>query len=487
MADQYIEEIIKKGDDGSDILHDICKHTHSFRKEVVDVDSSTGGLTGLRLTKNNKVAVHSSGGDPSIGDVSEYVASLVDRLVEQSHDIGAKPIAMTNIIDMPVIDLDVIKTAGKALYEQTKKHKVAIINGELAGLGYECVASPLNISGTMISAIDSSHVNGIYEKGVLAEFECAVFDHENKLIFANSDGIGTKILIYQLLEDTYTAKNTMGLQDTIAMDADDAGKKGAVIKLIALTTETRSKTNLEDILRTKANELARKVGIESIMHVEHLGKRINGYGDSPYNLNATTVSLIDDATLKNPPVPKPGDYILAIRDPEHLGFRSNGITKLRQGLAKVFGENWHKEKFWDKNVAELAAVPSTVFYPVFRELWQKKLATSFYHMSGGAHNGKLARPLAKHNLYAELHNVFKPTALMQLLVDQMGITPEDAYAMWNMGNEAYITTKSPTQAARVLHKYGLESIVAGVVQAAENNKTGITINLPLKQIYYSGR
>lgn len=484
MADEYIEEIIRKGDDGSDIIHAICKQTHGFNKRVVEIDSSTGGLTGVRFPKNKNVVIHSAGGDPAIEDTSEYIASLVDRLVEQAHDIGVKPIAMTDTMDVPVIDLDVIRTAAKALYRQAKKHKVAVINGELAGLGYECVASPINASGTMISATDTSHADGIHSG---SGFEYAVFNHEGKLIFANSDGVGTKLLIYQRLMNAGIAQDTMGVQDAIAMVADDAIKKGAEIKYIAMTTETRTKTALEDILRSKAKELSRKAGFDSIMHVEHIGKRINGYGDSPYNLNATTISLIDDETLKNPPVSQPDDYILAIRDPKNLGFRSNGITKLRQGLAQVFGADWHKEQYLGKNVAELAAVPSTVFYPAFRKLWENKLATAFYHMSGGAHKGKLARPLAKHNLYAEISDLFEPPELMQLLLEKMNINPDVACELWNNGNEAYITTKAPVQVTHWLYTYGLESRLVGAVRAAENNKTGLTIKLHAKEIYYSGK
>jgi phosphoribosylaminoimidazole (AIR) synthetase len=175
-----------------------------------------------------------------------------------------------------------------------------------------------------------------------------------------------------------------------------------------------------------------------------------------------------------------------IRNKDNPTFRSNGITKVREGLKQIYGEEWHMQKFNGQKVGKLAGAPSTVFYTVFRELLGRKFATSCSHMSGGAYEGKFARVFAKYGLYAEISDLFEPPALMQKLVEHYKLVPEEAYRIWNMGNEGYITTANVEDAAAVLKRHGLEGRKVGVVAAA-CDKTGLTIKLKDAEIYYPGK
>jgi phosphoribosylaminoimidazole (AIR) synthetase len=330
----------------------------------------------------------------------------------------------------------------------------------------------------MISAITEDHESGSLR---MKDVEFAIFNHENMPIFMNSDGVGTKI---EIAERT---KHHTNMHDLFAMLMDDAIKKAAEVKVLSAVYESREKkVLLESLLRNSGKKLAKQTGITFTMQAEKLGERVNGYGDEPYNLGGTCVSLIDEKALANPPVPKPGNYIVVIRNKDNPTFRSNGITKVREGLKQIYGEEWHMQKFNDHRVGKLAGAPSTVFYPVFRELWGRKFATSFSHMSGGAYEGKFARVFAKYGLYAEISDLFEPPALMQKLVEHYKLAPEEAYRIWNMGNEGYITTARLNDAVGVLRRYGLEGKSVGVVTAA-HDKTGLTIKLKDAEIYYPGK
>jgi len=128
---------------------------------------------------------------------------------------------------------------------------------------------------------------------------------------------------------------------------------------------------------------------------------------------------------------------------------------------------------------EFLAEPSTIFYPVFKELIETGLATSVYHMSGGAYKSKLAKPLAKHGLFVDMENkLFFPDWREIALKEATSTTTEAAYEKWPMNNEAFITTKNPIEAEKIISKYNLKPRFAGELE--ETNRTGIEF------IAYSG-
>lgn len=228
MAEDYINKIIKTGDNASDIIHAICKQTISFRSDVKAEDPSAGGLTVILPKHSKKIAVLSAGGNPKISNTRAYVESMVEKLFCSAMKIDAEPIAFTNTLDMSNIDAEVVKEAALALYDVADAYELAIVNGEIAGLG-DRVGASFNISGTIAAYISSSHDEGVFSKNGI---KYAVFAHENKPIFMNSDGIGTKIEMAER-----TGNHT--LTNLFAMLLDDTAKKAAEAKVLASVLEDR--------------------------------------------------------------------------------------------------------------------------------------------------------------------------------------------------------------------------------------------------------
>ena len=136
------------------------------------------------------------------------------------------------------------------------------------------------------------------------------------------------------------------------------------------------------------------------------------------------------------------------------------------------------------------SAPSTVFYGTFSKLINNGLASSIYHMSGGAFKGKLAKPLANHGLYAEIHGLF-PADWRELALAGARLTPaEIAYAKWPMGNEGFAATSRPDDAIALLREHGLQGRIVGQLQAL-NGMTGIRLmgikSSSNEPVYYSGR
>jgi len=82
-------------------------------------------------------------------------------------------------------------------------------------------------------------------------------------------------------------------------------------------------------------------------------------------------------------------------------------------------------------------------------------------MSGGAFNGKLARPLAKHGLYVELDNLFEadPRELALAFITSPSI--KASYGKCPMGNEAFIATDHPHEVIRLANSAGYDARKCG--------------------------
>lgn len=481
---RYIEEVIKKGDEGSSLLAALTAPTLGNQMKVGSLrvlDGGMNGLTVLDVPKTHSVMVHSVGADPNIADLSKYSESLVNNLIKTSYP-DSIPVAFANVVDSNTGNIEMIKTIGNALAKTATTHNLAILNGENAVLG-DRVSSDANLSGTMISLVHNSKLNvldGIIKKG---DIEYAFFDPEGKPVLINSDGVGTKTEFYER-----SGKYHLAIEDFMAMNLDDAIKIAAKAKVISGVLEY-TKGIPTDHCSEHLEQVAWNMGILGILQPENLEGRIRGYNDSTptFNISGSVVSTIDEERLTNPLKPSEGDLLIAIKS-KNPNPRSNGITA-RRTLMNQLGEEWLKgtefnewhETNEGKEFLEYLSTPSTIFYPVFSELIEKGLATSVYHMSGGAFNGKLARPLAKEGLFAEISNLFPMSGIEERLYDASGASLKTAYENWPMGAEGFITVNPSdiNSATKVLQDINYRMKVVGKL---ELGNTGVKINTPQGEV-----
>ncbi len=488
-VDEYIERVIRAGDTGSALLAAKCAPTLRNSSHIRVIEEGMNGIAVLRLPEDNCAAVHSASGDPAQEDPVRHAASLVDRLVRQARDIGADPIGFANVIDAKTGETGLINAIADALVERANHYGIGIMNGEFAILGPQ-VADEANVSGTMISAIkgyNSSELEKLTAAPYVGTrsrgFKYAVFYPGKNAVYINSDGQGTK-------SEFNVRANTpeIGFKDTAGMKLDDGAKIGAIARVIAETVTTKGNIPFESIERY-ANRVMRELfgaGAVAVLHHEEAGKRICGYknGVPAFNMSGSLVSVIDEERFKNPLKPSEGESIVAISGLPNP--RSNGITDKRAIMIEMMGIDWH-EKPDGKIFLQYLAQPSTILYPAFKRLIDAGLATSVYHMSGGGYNGKLARPLAKHGLYAKLDNLFAPDWREYAFMGFRNTSPEVAYAKRPMGNDGFATTRNPDTAVRTVQSMGLRARVSGKFEKLEG-RTGVEIHTPSGHtIYFSGK
>jgi len=491
--DEYLEKVIKQGDEGSKLLRAITSPTMKNSEYVEVLEEGMNGMAVLRVPEDYYVVVHSASGDPEKKDLAEHTASLVDKLVEQSEELGATPVAFSDIVDSNTGENDMLTTIGETLRDKANQYKLAIMNGENAVLGSRINPEiQANVSGTMISLIkkdDWEKRKKEFSENELTvpslfnyeNTDYAIFDPKGKPVVINSDGVGTKTEFYERI-----AKYWAAINDFLAMNLDDTIKSGAIAQAVSGVIEIRGSITFSEIERY-VKKIGKDIGILCAMQHEPVGDRLVGYraaADS-YNISGSVVSVIDEERLKNPPKPSEGEYLVAIAgDPNP---RSNGITDKRKIARKLFGENYHYTKL-GRLFLEFLAEPSTILYPTFKLLIERGIATSVYHMSGGAYNGKLAKPLAKHDLYIKLENLFNPDWRELAIGGASFTSAETAYAKWPMGNDGFITTKDPDAAIKWIKECGLKAKVVGKLEKAVDGKTGVELTAFNGQtIYYSGK
>lgn len=462
--DSYMLDIAEK-EGSSGILAELALPTLE-REFVHQVVPGKNGLSFLKIPEDWLLVGHSSGGDHRITDPGEYSKSVFRSLVENTKKIGAIPIAAADVIDASSTDESFVRSVGIPFSQMALESKVAILNGELAKLG-PMVNCPCNISGTMLGLIprDSQYSRGAPRVFEINGVKYFVFDPKGKFVWMNSDGTGTKPLT-----NSRFGKYEESVVDDFAMQFDDKGKFGGGALASFNLIETSGEVPF-DRMNEYAIKIAGKMNAFAIIQHERVGNRLKGpHGEKNiWNISGTLVSLVDEDMINNMPRPKEGDSLVAIKG----NGRSNGYTDRRNLVVEWFGEDWHETE-GGKYFGDFLTKPSILFYPIFSELISQGLANSVYHMSGGAFRDKLANPIAKHGLYAEIGieegsvQLFKPDPREAAFVSQFNIS--NAYTKFAVGNEGFVSTTKPQEVIKFLKDRGHEARVVTKLEKKEGVK-----------------
>ena len=436
------------------------------------------GLAVLRIPADQMCCAAAIGGDPSLTDLREYAASVVDRGVALAEKHGFTPIGFADVIDSSTGDLGVLRTVQEAIVERVNYHHIPIMNGENAILGNR-VQGVANITGTIIGTCSNKRKNFPNMLGIGVAF----FDPKGRAVYVNCDGIGTT---GEFGERDGTPE--IGLYDTTAMKVDDLIKVGGRLMAICEGVEYSG-----DIDRIKflgvALDLRIELGEPVALSFENMGGRIQGYkpGVLATNFSGTSFSTIDECQLKNPLRPQAGEYLIAIRGEPNP--RSNGISDRRKLMVKMFGREWHTTEE-GKLFMPFLKEPSTILYPLFRDMIDEGYATSVFHLSGGSYDGKLARPLAKEGLHVELEHLFAPD-WRDIAMAGMGFnSAKEAYTKWPMGVDGFVGVHGDNVnfALDCIREKDLEGRVVGKFEKAKGFKTGVSLTAANgESLYFQGK
>ena len=474
----YLKKIIEKGDSGSVFLREQTQKTLN-NSEFVQI---INGIASVKIPSDYCAVVHSAAGDSQIENCEKYAQSLVENLVDQAKILGAIPIGFSNIIDSNSGDFALLESAIRGMIWGANTHKISILNGENAILGKR-ISDEIIVTGTMISMIPKADL-GVDFPNILQHenIEYAIFDPAGDSIVINSDGVGTKMEFYERI-----GKPELAIRDLFAMNLDDAVKLHAKTRVISCVFEANNPVHNLQIAKS-FQKLSKQMDIIGALHCETAGNRLCGYSNTAFNLNGSAVSTISENALHNLPKPKAGNFLVVIQGKPNP--RSNGMTSRRSAI-EILAKSWNKQTDWHltkkgQYFLEYLATPSTIFYPLFSALLDSGLATAVFHLSGGAWNGKLAKPLAKENLFVSMDKIFQPDSRKIVLMEALEISARESYAQWHMGNECFVSTANPQNAIRAIQKFGFRAVCVGKLETAVAQKGIAFTAFDGEQIYFEG-
>ncbi|MEK6910166.1 MAG: AIR synthase related protein [Nanoarchaeota archaeon] len=492
-VDDYLLKVVGAGGEMSALLEQRFAGTLNNSPLVEILSGGVNGVKTLTPPAGMLAVVHSLGGNHELTDSIKYASSAVDRLVRAAESIGATPAGMANVIDAREGKADLILPFADGLVERANHFRLPVLNGELAVLG-DRMNADANVSVTMVSFIPKNAnlpVTEIPSYFIQNGVRFAVFDPAGKPIYMNSDGVGTKTDIYER-----AGTHDLAFIDSLAMKLDDLVKIGAEARVVSDVVETNSRKDVEVLGRSfmglgfagirGASDL-----IYTIQH-EFTGNRLRPTKDGrfTYNVSGSSISTVDENRLNNPLKPSAGEYLIAVRGRLPNG-RSNGFTDMRKVMTQMLEDDWHETEIGRRFISEYLGNPSDVFYPTFRSMIDRGLATSVYHMSGGGFDGKLSKPLAKHGLFVEVQGLFSPHNVALEIAKYRNTGNESSYAKWPMGNPGFITTNYIDDSLCMLEESGFEGRVVGLLEKSKEGLTGVRLkgvmNSRCEPVYYSGR
>src|SRR3989338_7999890 len=346
--DDYLTDVIQRGDQGSHFLGNRCAPTLRNCPYVKIIKGPIQNVGVLELPETYDVVVHSATGDPKITDVHAHARSVVTRLCTQAQQLGITPLAFANVIDSRTGDLSMLEAAVTGLVAEANERGLAIMNGENAILG-DRVLAEANIMGTMISIISKDKALLLPRHLRHNKIASARFDPAGNYVFINADGVGTKTEIYERARFP-----TGALDDFAAMNLDDASKLRATARVLSGVVEFTGLMPL-DVLTSHARQLGKELDISFILQQENGAGRISTNHLFTYNLSGAVVSTIDKAKAQTPLQANPGDYLVAIAGKPNP--RSNGITGKRKAMEQLFGPNYQYHP-QGRHILEYLATPS---------------------------------------------------------------------------------------------------------------------------------
>ncbi len=556
-GDSYVRGTIQKGDEGSGLLARLTQETWGFNEHVVPISSGMGGIAAVQIPETHIAVVYSTSGDPAKVDPYTHTASLAAQLFRHAREKGMTPLGLWDVIDSTRGDESLLEKVVRGLHGVAHANNFAILGGENAILGDRVmltagglVRPSANVSGTMIAMVEMGKKGDIFTKGMKIENDadgvevfrggtqiaryangvevhrvasdgkellCLVFDPKGRLVVGGSDGVGTKLEVYE-----QDGRRWLGVQDAVAMVADDAARMDAALLGISGVVE-RTDNHPVGGIRDAANYLSVLLGVPAVFQQERVAvpkkevrknkdgqeeeveagyriKRLRGpEGADAYNINATAISAADEQLLRNPPRPRAGDCLVVIggnvEKPgktrsltgEYANPRSNGFRDRRERMERLYGKEWHTTPF-GRVMLEYLARPSTVFYPLVHGLWQGGLITAFYHMSGGALEGKLARPLAKEGLSVRMRkgDLLEPHPLEYFFVGQHDDVA-DVYRKLPLGSDAFVATRDPDRVIGEAFKQGFRAKRIGQLEQVDKRMAGVYLLVGKRVIHFSGK
>lgn len=291
----------------------------------------------------------------------------------------------------------------------------------------------------------------------------------DKIMALHTDGVGTKILVSQLMK-TY---HTIGI-DCIAMNVNDivcvGSKPLGYLSYIALqkTNHTLLKEITKGLIKgAKLSNVAIVGGETAILPDIITGKTI----DYNFDLAGMVFGIIDDRKkmilgnkIKN------GDLIIGI---DSSGLHSNGYTLARKVLLEKYDVS-DRPEYMESSLGKELLIPTTIYSKTVLKLIEEfdtHVIHGLSHITGGAFT-KLNR--LNSNVDYILDNLPEIRGIFKQIMKDGKINVTEMYKTFNMG-VGFCIIASKDRAEDIMYAINKDGLKCRVIGKTKSNGKGNTI------------
>ncbi|MEM2238982.1 MAG: phosphoribosylformylglycinamidine cyclo-ligase [Candidatus Bathyarchaeia archaeon] len=291
----------------------------------------------------------------------------------------------------------------------------------------------------------------------------------SKAIAVHVDGVGTKVLIAQMM-DRY---DTIGI-DCVAMCVNDLiciGAEPIALVDYLVVQEPRSdliEPIMEGIARGAEEASIAIIGGETAIMKDVIKGFREGYG---FDLAAMCVGVVDKRKIVTGSSIKPRDCVVGLAS---TGIHSNGLTLARKVLLSKFTINSYIKEL-GCTLGEELLKPTRIYVKPILKILSEFEVHGLAHITGGSFT-KLMRIGRLANVGFELYNMPDPLPIFKLIQSIGLIDDKEMYRTFNMGI-GFCVIVPPYEADSVVEtckKMGVESYIIG--EASEDMKVKIRLN-----------
>ncbi|MHA1410075.1 MAG: phosphoribosylformylglycinamidine cyclo-ligase [Candidatus Odinarchaeia archaeon] len=287
---------------------------------------------------------------------------------------------------------------------------------------------------------------------------------DNKALALHADGVGTKVLIAQIL-DKY---DTVGI-DCIAMNVNDliccGAEPVAIVDYIAL--EKPNPNLVEELVKglvagAKQCDVAIVGGETAIMPDVIIGVK-DGFG---FDLSALSVGVVNKNEIILGDSIKAGDIVVGLRS---SGIHSNGYSLVRKIIKNANIDLYEKMPGSNKTIGETLLEPTKIYVKPILELVKNKIVSGLANITGGSFT-KLKR-ITNNTLGFSL-KLPKPLDIFLKLKEWGNIETKEMYKTFNMGIGFCVVSPPENEAEikKILRSHNIDSQVIGTVTKAKEVK-----------------
>jgi phosphoribosylformylglycinamidine cyclo-ligase len=273
-------------------------------------------------------------------------------------------------------------------------------------------------------------------------------------IALHSDGVGTKVLVAQLMNRF----DTIGI-DCVAMNVNDIICVGAqplaFIDYVALRQP--SEKLLEEIMAGLV-EGARQsrmaiVGGETAV----LPDVISGEGENAFDLAGMVMGIVKKPLLGN--AIRPGDVIVGV---DSSGLHSNGYTLARKVLLSRYSVDDNAEHLV-QTVGEELLTPTRIYVRPVMELLKKTRVHGLANITGGSFT---KMPRLNRGVQYVLDSLPAPTGIFKQIQADGNVETGEMYRTFNMGVGfcAVMPKAEAEEAIRIFRKHRMGARVVGRIE-----------------------